>query len=65
MHPHMKNTNKFTSTTTPAVQRFYFEGEGSNQYQWKVSPHGPADADRDATWCDSKAEAVALASQQV
>lgn len=44
---------KFNDATTPAIMRFDYDSGP----QWKVSPHGPDAPDRDAVWCDSRAEA--------
>jgi len=49
---------KFTETSTPAVMRFAYDSGA----QWKVSPHGPDDPDRDAVWCDSRTEADRVAA---
>jgi hypothetical protein len=47
---------KYTEETTPAIMRCdYGAGE---PVEFKVSPHGPDDADRGAFWCETKAEAI-------
>ena len=49
-----KLTNKPTFLCLP-----YENEEGKLRYEYKVSPHGDIDADRDAFWVDTKAEAKA------
>jgi len=42
---------KFNETTTPAILR-------SGDNDWKVSPFGPDDPDRDCFWVETKKEAI-------
>jgi hypothetical protein len=51
---------KFTSSTTPAILRVTYPDSPT---QWKVSPYGLDDTDRDAVWCDSRAEAEVVATK--
>ena len=48
------NYNKLTQSTTPAIMFQKCSGVGP---EWKVSPFGPMDPDRDATWCHSRKDA--------
>jgi len=46
---------RFTETSTPAILRCDY---GPGETEWKVSPHGPDLPDREASWCETRGEAV-------
>lgn len=49
--------NKLTCSTVPAILRL--------DNEWKVSPYGPDQPDRDASWCESRSEAERCAAEAV
>lgn len=48
-----------TSTTPTYLHLPWEDSEGKLRHEYKVSPHGDADADRDAFFVDTRAEAKA------